>query len=40
MSERYGSWGKLLRVDLTSRTTTTQPLDEAFYRRFPGGRSL
>ncbi len=40
MSERCGSWGTLLRVDLTTRAISTQAIDEAFYRRFPGGRSL
>lgn len=40
MGERFGSWGKLLRVDLTARRVTAQELDEAFYRRYPGGRSL
>lgn len=40
MGERYGSWGKLLRVDLTTRRIGTQELDEGFYRRYPGGRAL
>jgi aldehyde:ferredoxin oxidoreductase len=40
MSERFGSWGKLLRVDLSTRSVRTEALDETFYRRYPGGRSL
>ena len=41
MSEqRCGSWGKLLRVDLTSRSVITQELGDDFFRRYPGGRSL
>ena len=40
MNERFGSWGKVLRVDLTARTTSTDLLDEAAFRRFPGGRLL
>ena len=40
MSERYGSWGKILRVDLTKRTTSVEEMDEATFRRHPGGRAL
>ena len=40
MSERYGSWGKVLRVDLTRRTTGVEEMDEATFRRHPGGRAL
>jgi aldehyde:ferredoxin oxidoreductase len=40
MSERYGSWGKVLRVDLTTRTTSVEEMDEATFRRHPGGRAL
>ena len=40
MNERFGSWGKILRVDLTTRKTSTDLIDEATYRRFPGGRLL
>jgi aldehyde:ferredoxin oxidoreductase len=37
---RYGSWGRILRVDLTDRSTSVEEMDEATFRRFPGGRSL
>jgi aldehyde:ferredoxin oxidoreductase len=40
MSERYGSWGKILRVDLTKRTTSVEEMDEATFKRHPGGRAL
>jgi len=40
MSERYGSWGKVLRVDLSARTTAVEEMDEATFRRHPGGRAL
>ena len=40
MSERYGSWGKILRVDLTKGTTAVEEMDEASFRRHPGGRAL
>jgi aldehyde:ferredoxin oxidoreductase len=40
MSERYGSWGKILRVDLTAGTTSVEEMDEATFRRHPGGRAL
>ncbi|MDP9320049.1 MAG: aldehyde ferredoxin oxidoreductase family protein [Chloroflexota bacterium] len=40
MSERYGSWGKVLRVDLTSGTTSVEEMDEATFKRHPGGRAL
>ena len=40
MPERYGSWGKVLRVDLTARTTSVEPVDEATFRLRPGGRAM
>jgi aldehyde:ferredoxin oxidoreductase len=40
MSERYGSWGKVLRVDLTKGTTFVEDMDEPTFRRHPGGRAL
>ena len=40
MSERYGSWGKVLRVDLTTGTTSVEEMDEATFRKHPGGRAL
>jgi len=33
----YGYWGKILRVDLTGKTFTTQEIDEAFARKWLGG---
>ena len=38
--ERYGSWGRILRVDLTARTTSVETMDEAAFRRYGGGRGL
>lgn len=35
-----GNTGKILRVDLTHRTTTVEKLDEALYRLYPGGKAL
>jgi aldehyde:ferredoxin oxidoreductase len=40
MSERYGSWGRILRVDLTKRETSVEQIDEATFRQRPGGRAL
>ena len=40
MGDRYGSWGKVLRVDLTERAWSVEEIDEATYRRYPGGRAL
>src|SRR3989442_3929825 len=40
MAERYGSWGRILRVDLTKGTTSVEEVDEATFRRHPGGRAL
>ena len=40
MTERYGSWGRILRVDLTRRRTWTEDLDEATFRKRPGGRAM
>ena len=36
----YGSTGKVLRVDLSSNTIDIETFDEAFYRRYPGGKAL
>ena len=36
----FGSNGTILRVDLTSGTTSVETFDEAFYRRYPGGKAL
>src|SRR5207244_9274654 len=35
-----GYWDRILHVDLTNRTTWTESLGEAFWRRHLGGRSL
>ena len=40
MQQRYGSWGRILRVDLTRRTTSVEEMDEETFRRHPGGRAL
>ncbi len=40
MGERYGSWGKILRVDLTKGTTAVEEMSEADFKRHPGGRAL
>ncbi len=40
MTERFGSWGRILRVDLTRGTTRVEEHDDETYRRLPGGRSL
>ena len=40
MSARHGSWGRVLRVDLTTRTTSVEEMDEATFRRNPGGRAM
>ena len=40
MNERYGSWGRVLRVDLTAGTTAVEEMDEATFKRHPGGRAL
>ena len=40
MTERYGSWGKVLRVDLTEGRTWTEEVDEATFRKRPGGRAM
>ncbi len=40
MTQRYGSWGRVLRVDLTAGTTAVEEMDEATFRRHPGGRAL
>lgn len=36
----YGSTGKYLRVDLGSGAIREESLEESFYRRYPGGKSL
>ena len=36
----YGTTGKILRVDLTHRTTEIETLTEDFYRLYPGGKAL
>ena len=36
----FGSNGAILRVDLTAGTTSVETFDEAFYRRYPGGKAL
>ena len=36
----FGSNGAILRVDLTNGTTDVETFDEAFYRRYPGGKAL
>ncbi|CAN5248418.1 aldehyde ferredoxin oxidoreductase family protein [soil metagenome] len=40
MTQRYGSWGRILRVDLTGRTTSVEEMDELTFRQYPGGRAL
>ncbi|HVH50614.1 MAG TPA: aldehyde ferredoxin oxidoreductase N-terminal domain-containing protein, partial [Gaiellaceae bacterium] len=40
MAERYGSWGRILRVDLTEGRTWTEEIDEATFRTRPGGRAM
>ena len=40
MNARHGSWGRILRVDLTTRTTAIEEMDEATFRRNPGGRAM
>lgn len=35
-----GTTGKILRVDLTRHTISTEQIDEAFYRLYPGGKAL
>ncbi len=40
MTERYGSWGKVLRVDLSERRTWVEEVDEATFRMRPGGRAM
>jgi aldehyde:ferredoxin oxidoreductase len=36
----FGSNGAILRIDLTSGTASVETFDEAFYRRYPGGKAL
>jgi aldehyde:ferredoxin oxidoreductase len=36
----YGYWNRILRVDLTRRTWRVDEPDDAFYRRYVGGRSF
>ena len=40
MSQRYGSWGRILRVDLSRGTTAVEEMDEETFRLHPGGRAL
>ena len=40
VTARYGSWGKILRVDLSARRTWTEEVDEATFRKRPGGRAM
>ena len=40
MDTRHGSWGRILRVDLGARTTAIEEMDEATFRRNPGGRAM
>src|SRR5437867_9418191 len=40
MDARDGSWGRSLRVDLTTRTTSVEEMEEATFRRNPGGRAM
>ena len=40
MSQRFGSHGKVLRVDLTKGAWSVDEIDEATYRQRPGGRAL
>jgi aldehyde:ferredoxin oxidoreductase len=36
----FGSTGKILRVDLTTRSQRVEEFNEAFYRLYPGGKAL
>lgn len=36
----YGYWGRILRVDLSSRKTWVQEFDEAWARKYVGGRGI
>lgn len=36
----YGTTGKILRVDLTNKTTRVETFDEKFYRLYPGGKAI
>jgi len=36
----YGYWNRILRVNLTDRTSRVEEPDDAFYRRYVGGRSF
>jgi aldehyde:ferredoxin oxidoreductase len=40
VTQRYGSWGRVLHVDLTDRRTWTEEVDEATQRKRPGGRAM
>jgi aldehyde:ferredoxin oxidoreductase len=37
---KFGTSGKILRVDLTHGTIETQTFDEEFYRLYPGGKAI
>src|SRR4051812_49681262 len=36
----YGYWNRILRVNLTDRTSRVDEPDDAFYRRYMGGRGF
>ena len=38
--ERFGYWGRILRVDLTTATWKCDTPEDGVYRRYIGGRSL
>lgn len=40
VGDRFGSWGRVLRVDLTKRSWSVEDIDEATFRQRPGGRAL
>ena len=37
MSDRYGYWGRILWVDLSTRTSRLEEREESFWRRYGGG---
>jgi aldehyde:ferredoxin oxidoreductase len=40
METRHGSWGRILRVDLTTRTSAIEEMNEVTFRHNPGGRAM
>ena len=40
MGDMYGAWGKLLRVDLSTKTITTEEIPELLFKRYLGGNTL